>query len=278
MGRIIWLASYPKSGNTWTRAFLHNLFRNPQTPFDINRMDELTANEAALPNFQQFDKRPWSDWTPGDVAAMRPQVQKMIADSRPHTIFCKTHLAVLEVRDHPTINLNVTAGAIYLVRNPLDIVSSLSDHQGLTIDQTIEMMTVANFETPTTETMAGEPWGNWSQNVESWTGQPNPALHVIRYEDLLERPTKVFAGLAKFLHVDAPRARIERAVKNSSFKVLRKLEERDGFQEKTSVQERFFRQGRAGGWHDELTEQQVKSVVDVHRAQMERFGYVPEGM
>ena len=277
MGRIIWIASYPKSGNTWARAFLHNLFRDPKIPFDINKMDALTANEGALPNFMMFDKRPWQDWTPDDVAAMRPKVQKMISESRPHTIFCKTHLAVLEVRGQPTINLDVTAGAIYLVRNPLDIVASLSDHQGLTIAQTIEMMNIKNFETPTTETMAGEPWGSWSQNVESWTARPNPALHVMRYEDLIGNPRKQFADLVKFLRVDAPSARVERAVKNSSFKVLRKLEERGGFQEKTPVQERFFRKGKSGSWRDELTDEQAAAIVDTHRTQMERFGYVPDG-
>lgn len=277
MGRIIWIASYPKSGNTWTRAFLHNLFRDPKKPFDINSMGSLTANEAELSNFLPFDKRPWQDWSPEDVSIMRPKVQKRISESQPHNVFCKTHLAIVEIRGHATVNLDVTAGAIYLVRNPLDIVASLSDHQGLSIPMTINMINHKNFETPTTEKMAGEPWANWSQNVESWTGQPNPALHVMRYEDMLDNPLKEFTKLVKFLRVDAPRARIERAVKNASFKVLRNLEQRDGFVERTEVQKHFFRQGRAGGWRDELTDEQVAAIVDVHRTQMERFGYVPEG-
>ena len=277
MGRIIWIASYPKSGNTWNRAFLHNLFRNPDTPFDINKMDTLSDNEAAVPYFSLFDDRPWQAWTPDDVAASRPKVQQEIARTRPHSLFCKTHLAVMQVRGHPTINMDVTAGAVYLVRNPLDIAPSLKDHQGLSMTKIIEMMNTANFETPTTEKMVGEPWGNWSQNVESWTARPNPALHVMRYEDMLADPVGVFTGLVGFLNIDATKQRIRKAVEHSSFEALRRLEDRDGFLERTVVQKNFFRKGKAGSWRDELTQEQAQAIVDMHRTQMERFDYVPEG-
>ena len=277
MGRIIWIASYPKSGNTWTRAFLHNLFRNPNEPFDINKMDTLTANEAALGNYALICDRPWHEWTTELVAEARPQVQAQLARSRPHHIFCKTHLAVMNVRGHPTIGMDVTAGAIYLVRNPLDIAPSLKDHQGLPMAKIIEMMNTVNFETPPTDKMVGEPWGNWSQNVESWTGKPGPGLHIMRYEDMLADPVKAFTGLVRFLNIQASEDRIRKAVEHSSFKVLRKLEERDGFWERTDVQKNFFRKGESGSWRDELSAGEIRAIVDTHRAQMERFGYVPEG-
>jgi hypothetical protein len=277
MGRIVWIASYPKSGNTWTRAFLHNLFRNPDTPFDINKMDALSANEAAVGNFAFVDDRPWQAWTSEDVAAARPKVQREIARTRPHNLFCKTHLALLNVHGHPTINMDVTAGGVYLVRNPLDIAPSLKDHQGLPMAKIIEMMNMTNFETPTTEKLVGEPWGNWSQNVESWTANPNPALHVMRYESMLADPIKAFTDLARFLNIDATKQRIRKAAEHSSFKALRRMEDRDGFWERTAAQKNFFRKGRAGSWREELTDEQAHAIVDTHRTQMERFGYVPEG-
>jgi hypothetical protein len=183
----------------------------------------------------------------------------------------------MNVRGYPTINMDVTAGAIYLVRNPLDIAPSLKDHQGLPMAKIIEMMNMVNFETPPTDKMVGEPWGNWSQNVESWTGKPGPGLHIMRYEDMLEDPVKAFTSLVRFLNIQASEERIRKAVEHSSFKVLRKLEERDGFWERTDVQKSFFRKGESGSWRDELTEDEVKAIVDTHRTQMERFGYVPEG-
>ena len=69
MGKIVWIASYPKSGNTWTRAFLHNLFAGGETAYDINKMDKLSSNEAATANYAPFEQRPWQEWSPTDVAA-----------------------------------------------------------------------------------------------------------------------------------------------------------------------------------------------------------------
>jgi hypothetical protein len=277
LGQIIWIASYPKSGNTWTRAFLHNVFRDPKASFNINDMTLLTANEAANANFCDLDTRSWEEWSNDDVAIMRPQAQARLAASRPHTIFAKTHLAVLHLRGQPTINMNVTAAAVYLVRNPLDVVISFADHQGLTIDQQIELLNLRNYETPNAESLVNEPMGSWSQHVESWTARPNPGLHVMRYEDMLANPVKSFSSLLKFLRLDTPRSRIERAVKNSSFKVLRKQEELNGFHERTAAQKNFFRSGKMDEWKDVLTEEQVAKICETHRDQMARFGYLPEG-
>jgi hypothetical protein len=277
MGKIVWIASYPKSGNTWTRAFLHNLFAANDSAWDINKMDKLSSNEAATANYAPFDPRPWREWTPSDVAAMRPRVQAWIASTREGTMFSKTHLAVMVAYGHPTINLSVTAGAIYLVRNPLDVVPSFADHQGLPIDKAIEVMNLDNHEPPTTHTTVAEPMGSWSQHVESWTARPNPGLHVMRYEDMLADPQAAFGGLVKFLGIPATRQKLRLAIKNASFKELRRQEERSGFWEKTRVQKHFFRKGEAGGWREVLSDEQVARVIEKNREQMARFGYVPDG-
>ena len=277
MGKIDWIASYPKSGNTWNRAFLHNLFAANDGAWDINKMDKLSSNEAATANYVPFDPRPWQEWTPAEVAAMRPRVQAWIASTQGGNMFSKTHLAVMQAYGHPTINLSVTAGAIYLVRNPLDVVPSYADHQGLPIDKAIEVLNLDNHEPPTTHTTVAEPMGNWSQHVESWTARPNPGLHVMRYEDMLADPQAAFGGLVKFLGIPATRQKLRLAIKNASFKELRRQEERSGFWEKTQIQKNFFRKGEAGGWREVLSEEQVARVVEKHRAQMARFGYLPEG-
>lgn len=277
MGRIIWIASYPKSGNTWTRAFLHNLFTGSATSHDINRMNQISANEAGILNYEPFDPRPWQEWTTEDVSKMRPRVQAYIASTQPRHIFCKTHLAVMMAYGTPTINMDVTAGGIYLVRNPLDVAPSYSDHQGLSMDNAIEALNLSKHETPTTERMVAEPMGNWSENLESWTGQPNPGLHVMRYEDMLADPLKAFDAMVKFLNINVTRQKLRRAVKNSSFKALKRQEEKNGFWEKTAVQKSFFRKGRAGGWKGVLTDKQVGRIIDTHRVQMERFNYIPDG-
>ena len=120
-----------------------------------------------------------------------------------------------------------------------------------------------------------ELMGSWTQHVESWTGRPNPRLHLVRYEDLLESPFKSFGGIARFLGINASRDRLDKAIKQSSFKVLKNQEKAKGFIERPAKAEAFFRKGEAGQWRRELSPEQVKRLIGDHREQMERFGYVP---
>jgi hypothetical protein len=276
MGGILWLASYPKSGNTWLRAFLHNFMRNPDQPYDINKLMEFTAGESQTILYRQFDPRPWTEYTRDDVAKLRPQVHRELTKFFPDTVFAKTHNALLEDRGYPTVNMEVTVGAIYVVRNPLDVAISYSHHLRLPVDEIIEVMKTKGAMTAPSEKHVYEFMGSWSQHVESWTGKPNPRLHVVRYEDLLESPFKGFGGVTKFLGINAPRDRLDKAIKQSSFKVLKNQEKTKGFIERPEKAEAFFRKGEAGQWRRDLTPEQVKRVVDEHREQMSRFGYVPD--
>ncbi len=278
MGDIVWLASFPKSGNTWMRAFLHNLFSNRERSFDVNRMaGELLQSDGALMWFQMLDRRPLAEWSPEDVASMRPRVNELIARAQKGSVFCKTHNALMTICGYPTINLAVTSGAIYIVRNPLDVAVSFADFMGFGVDDAIEHMATDNLETPHDPAMnnVGIILGSWSQHVESWTGNPNPRLHVVRYEDMLDHPSKTFGATARFLGLKPSRQRLLRAIRNSSFKALRRQEDQRGFKEKPPTQEKFFRRGTAGHWRQELTPEQVERVCSQHRVQMERFDYLP---
>jgi hypothetical protein len=276
MGGILWLASYPKSGNTWLRAFLHNFMRNPAQPYDINKLADVTAGEARTALYQYLEPKPsWTDYTLEDIARLRPRVHQALADAMPDTRFVKVHNALLENLGHPLINMKVTLGVIYVVRNPLDVAISYAHHLAISIDDTIQLMRTKGAMTVATEKNVYEVMGAWSQHVESWTGRPHPRLHVIRYEDMLDRPTRTFGSVVDFLDIKAPRARIEKAIKQSSFKVLSAQEKAKGFVERPAKAEAFFRKGEAGQWRRELTPEQVKRIVDDHREQMARFSYIP---
>ena len=121
MGGLIWLASYPKSGNTWTRAFLHNFIRQGEDTHDINDMRALTSTDNAPGWFKDFIDKPQEQWTPEDVAKARPQAHQLIHDSTEGFVFLKTHNALMGYAGVPMITMRLTAGAIYIVRNPLDM-------------------------------------------------------------------------------------------------------------------------------------------------------------
>jgi hypothetical protein len=277
MGAILWLASYPKSGNTWLRAFLHNFMRDPSLPYDINKLTDLTAGESQTVHYKRIDPRPWTDYSFEDVARMRPQVHRDLTQAHPDTVFAKTHNALVEDHGFPLVNLEVTAGAIYVVRNPLDVAISFAHHLGQSIDETIELMATPGARTKPSEKQVSEVIGSWSLHVESWTRQSNRRLHILRYEDLLRSPTKSFGDVARFLGIAPQRTRLEKAIKQSSFKVLKGQEKAKGFIERPEKAEAFFRKGESGQWRHDLTPDQIRRIVETHRTQMSRFDYVPEG-
>jgi hypothetical protein len=274
MGKIIWLASYPKSGNTWLRAFLHNLMRNAKEPYDINQLTHFTQSDSQMSWYNMLDPRPGDQITKEEIAALRPRVHEAMVKSFPDSVFVKTHNALLEDRGYPMITMSCTAGAIYVVRNPLDVVISHSHHYGLSIGDSIVAMNTPGLRGENDKVHSYEVHGSWSEHVASWTQAPSPGLHVVRYEDMLERPLKTFGGVVAFLHLKVPRDRLERAIKLSSFRVLQEQEKRHGFKERSGG-EKFFRAGTAGQWRRMLSPQQVEALTAVHREQMARFGYWP---
>ncbi len=277
MGKIIWLASYPKSGNTWVRAFLHNLLRNPESAYDINKITDFTASDSSIGWYQMQDKRPWAEWAPEDVAAMRRKAQLAICASRQDDIFVKTHNAMMSFKGHPLIHPDLMAGALYVVRNPLDICISLRHHYGCDMDTAINVLGDPTIGSTTNAKIVYEVHKSWSIHVESWTSKPWPGLLVVRYEDMLNAPIRAFSRVTDFLGLKPPRRRLEKAIELSSFKSLRSQEDKQGFSEKSPFADRFFREGRAGQWRESLTPIQVEKVVSAHKEKMQRFGYWPLG-
>ncbi len=275
MSKIIWLASYPKSGNTWMRAFLHNLLRDPSESYDINKITDFSASDSSIDWYQAQSKRPWREWSDLDVARMRRGAQLAICAWRRDDTFVKTHNASVTFLGYPLIYPDLTAGAIYIVRNPLDICISLSHHYGTDIDTTIDILANDTIGSKTNDKQVYEVHKSWSFHVESWTGQQRPGLAVLRYEDMLKSPVKAFGGLVSFMGLTPPRQRLERAIERASFKALREQEDRKGFQEKSPFAQKFFRAGRAGQWRDLLTQAQIDRVVEQNKEQMQRFGYWP---
>lgn len=275
MGAVIWLASYPKSGNTWLRAFLHNLLRNPDRPMAINELDKFCLGDSQAGWYQHVSGRSPAEMSKQEVAELRPKVHQAFTQVFPDSVFAKTHNLLGEVFGHPLVNMDCTAGAIYVLRNPLDVTVSLGHHFGLTLDQSVAFMANPQAGTENDEINAFEFYGTWSQHVASWTREGNEGMIWIRYEDLLRKTNQTFGQVAGYLGLKPPRQRLERAIKFSSFKVLRGQEEREGFRERSKHAERFFRVGKASQWRSTLSTAQVDAIVEAHGEQMERFGYLP---
>jgi hypothetical protein len=280
MGNIVWLASYPKSGNTWLRAFLANLIANRATPLNPDELRDYGDAEALAGRYTELAGRPSTALSVAELAALRLGVHALIAQRARGTQLVKTHNFCGRFEDHPLINWQVTAGAIYVVRNPLDVAISMTHHFGLTVDEAIARLGDDRVASINDELFVSHFIGSWSAHVKSWAdaaGRLSGNIIVLRYEDLLDKPAKYFAKAAKLIGLGQDRARIERAVKHTTFQTLSDLEQRHGFVEAVDEKTRFFFKGRANQWRGVLTHEQIARVVDDHREQMARFKYVPAG-
>lgn len=280
MTGILWLASYPKSGNTWTRNFLHNLLNilegKGDDPQDINAMNEFTFWEISAKAYEKHLEKPVTEATRAEIAAVRPKVQELIAEHTDGLAMIKTHHALVTDRGVPTINFAVTSGAVYIVRNPLDVSISLAHHISGTIDDAIDMMATKGLETAISEKNVHEIYGSWSQHVHSWTHRTHRTIYVMRYENMLADPFRIFGNLAKHLLLRPKDEQLRLAIERSSFENLQKQESESGFKEKPDKAERFFREGKSGQWREKLSRRQVRQIVQAHHTQMERFGYLTD--
>jgi hypothetical protein len=276
---LVWIASYPKSGNTWVRIFLYHMTRqlggHARTDHDLDNINRASGYEARLIGlFEEIIGKPFAEMRREEVASARMQVHEQVVRRSPNIALLKTHNYLGTIAGHPLINLDVSAGAIYIVRDPRDVVLSLADHHGAAIDQTIEIMGKSGHANDNREDAVFEAWGSWSENVQGWTMVPDEASLVVRYEDLLAEPHKNFTSIARHLRQQPTEEQINEAVALSTFKELASQEAENGFSERSRNAERFFRVGQSGQWKDALSDVQVARIEDDHREQMTKFGYI----
>jgi hypothetical protein len=277
MGEIVWLASYPKSGNTWLRVFLSNLLRAEQEAVDINALEVnlIAASRIVFEDITGIDSTNLSD---EETNRLRPAVFEHFARQADHTLFVKIHDGYRHpCAERPIIPPAVTRAVVYVVRNPLDVAVSYAHHSNRSVDRIIQRMADEEY------CMAGQgrnhlgQWlGSWSSHVTGWADAAEVPVHVLRYEDLSANAFEEFTTVARLANIPAGADDIRRAIGFSSFDVLRRQEQESGFAERTARDTQFFRSGRAGSWRDAMTAEQAAQIVACHHDVMRRFGYIDE--
>lgn len=274
MGGLIWLASYPKSGNTWLRNFLHHLMINPSQPLKPNQLHQFTLGGDHRAWYDKAHGGPTLMLSEAELATLRPRAQALMTGASPDSVFVKTHSRVGDQGGTPLISPECSAGAIYVVRDPRDVVLSGADHYGLSIDDMITRMADPEAKLGGNADNVISYLSSWSVHVDSWTGRPTPQLLTLRYEDMEAKPLGTFGSIAKFLGLKVPRDRLERAIRFSSFKVSQRLEAEHGFRERSNHAQRFFRVGKSGQWRGQLSPEQIARLETDHGPVMRRFGYL----
>lgn len=274
MGNIIWIASYPKSGNTWMRAFLANYVLDRQEPFPINELGGFTLSDTRPRFYEAAAGRPIGEIDEVESVRLRSRAQELVAAARPHDHFVKTHSQNIIHRGVPLINSLVSKGAIYLTRNPLDLAISYATHFDMAVDRAMEVMSNPGNSTIDAGHRIFTLLGRWDDHVRSWLESPGMPHVLVRYEDLLSDPEKAFRGVLETLGFTVTADRLERAARFSSFAELAGQEARAGFSERPPHSDSFFRQGEAGTWQESLSKAQIEKITTDHGAVMRKLGYL----
>lgn len=275
---IVWLASYPKSGNTWFRVFLNNLLSDSSLPVSINDLSVTTisSNREIIDSYLGLHS---SELTAEEIDLLRPRVFKRYSDEQEGTAYIKTHEAwALNSRGNPIFPEEITKGVVYIIRNPLDVAISYSFHNNEPIDDTIAILN-DDFSKLCEEegrlfVQTRQLIRSWSSHVRSWLDESKLPVHVIRYEDMLEDPLNSFGSAVNFLDLQYREAEIMKAINNSSFDTLKDMEKKEGFIERGANTEVFFREGKPNEWETGLSLIQANEIVLHHGKFMKRFGYM----
>ncbi|MDZ4850793.1 MAG: sulfotransferase domain-containing protein [Pirellulaceae bacterium] len=274
--KLNWLASFPKSGNTWVRAFLAAYSSDSTEPLDLSQLNRVSHSESKIELFSKVSGKSSDQLTPFEINALRSKVQEHLACSLPKQCVIKTHNAFLMRSGFALICRELTRAAVYIVRNPLDVVDSLADHANMSIDAAIGLMNNSNHRLGGPHSkLVVQHLDTWSGHVQSWMAQRDFPILMLRYEDLKTAPSHEFEKLIRFLEWDFDRARLERAIGRTDFASLSQMETQTGFVEKSQVAKsgRFFRRGEVGTWTKILTSQQIETIVEHHASTMLACGY-----
>jgi hypothetical protein len=278
MNNIVWLASYPKSGNTWFRAFLANLKQDGDKPADINQLNN-TRIASAREIFDEAVGIETSVLTFDEVDHLRPEVYQYLSDGAKETRFMKIHDAYTFLPDgRPLVPPSATRAVIYFVRNPLDVVVSFANHSDISLDQSIKRINDETFcfsNDPKREhQQLRQRLLSWSGHVCSWTEAPGLDVHIMKFEDMKRNPLDTFTAAVLFAGLDYGPEQIKKALEFADIKELQRQEREIGFKEKAPRCKAFFNKGETGYWREVLTDKQVKSVIKVHKDVMTQFGYL----
>ena len=222
---LIWIASYPKSGNTWMRSLLTSLIYTNDGIFNFDLLPKIDQFEKKS-NFSFLKKFKSTDFDNLDKMAVVSKYWHEAQENLNYSdlIFLKTHSSNYNYKNLQYANLNKTRGCIYLVRDPRDVAISYSKFMGCSIDETIDYMLGPARQIWNQEKTVGIIISRWDYHIASWINLDTPKI-FIRYEDLLHNTKKVLNELIRFIQeslkikIELNDNKIDNIIKTSSFEL-----------------------------------------------------------
>ena len=279
---IIWLASYPKSGNTWVRLFLRSYLSRNQKEFNINQKpnDEFKINR--FPNNKMLKEMQIDSGNFFEIAKNWITAQEKINLNNRLNIL-KTHNAMCTIDKSKFTNQDNTLGGVYIVRDPRDVAVSFSHHLGISLTDVVDLMIneehlISEKDFVLEKKEAGSTLvSSWSNHYNSWKNYNLRKILIIKYEDLIKKTFEKFYEIVLYLNklekIEIDVKRIKRSIELTKFRNLQDLEKKYGFEE-TTFSKTFFREGKIGSWKKELDKDLSKKIQKAFEAEMIELGYL----
>ena len=281
---IIWLASYPKSGNTLLRSMLSSYYFSKDGKFEF----KLLKNIHQFPNISLFKNLNINTDDELEVVKNYIKVQQIINKQDGNKLrFLKTHSSLNDINGYKFTDLNNSLGVIYIVRDPRNIVRSFANHSQISVEEAkqnlMNVKILGGKNDPVNKSTVHI--GSWSSNFKSWKEfkKVNKYL-LIKFEDLISQPGQVFRLILNFVHEltktqpEIDDTKLKNTIKTTSFEYLRKLEEKENFSESaTQSQEKyvkFFKYGDKENLIESLPTQIKKELENQLSDEMIELGYL----
>ena len=278
---FIWLASYPKSGNTLIRSLLSAYFFSKNGNFNF----ELLKNIKQFPIKELFLKYGVDIKNEKEVIRNYIPIQKFI-NIKNSIQFLKTHSYLFNIENNPFTKLEYTLGVIYIVRDPRNVVLSSSNHSSQSHEKSAEdLIKGRELRDKDKEDITVYP-GTWAGNFNSWKSFKTVNKYMlIKYEDLIREKDKIFYEILRFIHnlknveFVLDKKKFNNVLENTNFDQMQKLESENGFVEsmndkKTGNKVKFFNLGEKTSWKNSLKTSIKNQIENEFKKEMKELGYL----
>lgn len=268
----VWLASYPKSGNTWLRCLLEAYRRNGK--LDINDI-RISSSDGGATIMQGVSPIPLGQLGFNGEMLLRPAALLNLLARLNRPTWVKTHFANIQPDGLPhCIPKELTEKAVYVVRDPRSVALSVSRFFKFSMEMTVETLRRKDFTIGGDERFSLCLVSSWSNHAASWAGEDKFPLHVVKYEDLVGDAGKELTETLEFLGEEVDSDLVDRAVKATEIEKLRQTEETDGFRENVGAEKGLFFANGGTRWQDELGPKWIAQIEKDHGKVMEMLGYL----
>ena len=281
---IFWIASYPKSGNTWLRTLISSYYFSKEGYYNQDLI-QLIGQVPEKRHFEGFSYNPKE--VIGTTRLWIKAQEKINKDKKIH--FFKTHNVFGKINDAPFTDKNNSLGCVYIVRDPRNVITSLSNHYELNYQDSLEWM--MNHKKYIYDNRGELDFGNfqfissWSKNYQSWKIQKDLPVKIVRYEDLLEKTFSVTKEIIDFINKTTKIEskininKLKNSVNSTLFDKLKNDEKKKGFTEaiystKKNKMIPFFNLGPKNNWKNILDKEFANKLNDIFRENLKEIGYV----